>query len=62
MTTTLKTHREWPTDDRIFYRCLCCGHLPHFSPLHNCGAIDAAGDECDCQSYQLDLNRPVKEK
>lgn len=41
------------------YRCSHCGHLPHHDPAKDCGAIDAAGDECDCRSYARDWTYPV---
>lgn len=28
--------------------CTTCGHVAHYG--ERCGAIDAAGDECDCVS------------
>src|SRR5579864_2801380 len=48
-----------PSAPAPLYRCLHCGHLPHYDPNKDCGSIDAAGDECDCSTYAPDYDRPV---
>lgn len=52
------------------YYCENCGHLPSNHDLSSeyptvtkgCGALDAAGDICNCTSYVANKRRPVKKE